>query len=230
VLGLPVLYADAGRLQDASKLQGGYSGSLPGYIYILPYAGLAAQALPLLAEDRERAEQIGPGATSFSSWFEACCMARVGEFEKAEVICEKLNRFVEANPDLPRGHIQRNLELAALIALAKKEPRDALDNLDELFKEGFLRLGPGEILILEAKAEALAQAGQLDDAISVLQELVRVYGSRALAHFRLGDLFEKAGRYDEARGAYSRCLGLWSEADPDYPYPHQARSRLNALK
>ena len=82
---------------------------------------------------------------------------------------------------------------------------------------------------MEAEAEARAAVGQLDRAISILQEVCGVYGGRALAHFKLGELYEQAGRRAEAREAYVRCVSLWARADPDYPYPAQARARLMAL-
>ncbi len=235
-LSLPLLYSDAGRLKAAKEaLQSEADLPFSNLGDVLVYAGRAELALPhlmVVSEAARRQSETRGNETGILAALqnEAGCLARIGETVKASQMYEELVRRVTANPDLPRGFYQRNLELAATIGLAEKEPHKALGYLDELFDDGFVRLVPGEILILETKAEAYVQAGQVDRAIAVLQDVVRVYRSRALAHCRLGELYEQTGEYEEARKAYSKSLALWSEADTDYPYPQKARARLAAIR
>lgn len=229
LLVLPSLYADAGRLQEAGNIL--EASSFYGYVDVLLYAAVPNRALPMLPEQPQRAQRRGAKeAILMSMYLEAICMVRVGEIEKAEKLYDSIVRKVQADSDLPRGFYQRNLELAAIVAVAKGQPDAALNHLDDLFDEGFMRICPDEIRILETRAEAYAEAGDFSRAITSYEDLVRVYGGRSLAHLRLAELLDRTGRKEEARREYSKCVTLWSQADVDYPYPSRARAGLAALE
>jgi tetratricopeptide (TPR) repeat protein len=230
LIGLPVLYADAGRLADIPSLltRRGVRGYYPEFYLV--YAGLAREAGPALRKRVAvaRATATGPAYLGHLSHL-GIALARAGDVREARTICEELVPAVAADSDLPRGFYQRNLEMAAVLALAEKKPHEALSRLEELSRDGYVRLGATEIQIVESEAEAWAQAGQPARAIAILQDLVRVYGGRSLAHFKLGELYEQTDRRAEARAAYAKCLALWAHADPGYPYVARARARLAVL-
>jgi tetratricopeptide (TPR) repeat protein len=230
LIGLPELFADTGRLAGVPALLARSGARVFRLESYLVYAGLAREARPALRKSADEARAATTGlrylATRSVLGVE---LARAGDVQEARTIYAELVPVVNADPDLPRGFHQRNLEMGAVLALAEKKPQEALSLFEDLSRDGYVRLGASEIQIMESEAEAWAQAGQLGRAIAILQDLVRVYGGRSLAHFKLGELYEQADRKAEAREAYARCLVLWTHADPGYPYVARARASLAAL-
>jgi tetratricopeptide (TPR) repeat protein len=58
------------------------------------------------------------------------------------------------------------------------------------------------------RAQVLDNLGQLDEAISVLEELTTQYPEAVAAHQGLGDFLRRAERFDEAADAYTRAIEL----------------------
>jgi tetratricopeptide (TPR) repeat protein len=73
-------------------------------------------------------------------------------------------------------------------------------------------------------------AGRPEEAADVLEELLRIYGSHAVAHYELGQVYEEMGRASEAEREYTAFLDAWSQADAGLPQVADARARLDALR
>ncbi|GAA0295736.1 tetratricopeptide repeat protein [Rhodovulum strictum] len=61
------------------------------------------------------------------------------------------------------------------------------------------------------RAEAMRKAGDIDDAIGVLQALAAEFPDIAIVHVTLGDTFRSQERYEEARQAYDAAIALFDE-------------------
>ncbi len=72
-------------------------------------------------------------------------------------------------------------------------------------------------------------AGRLKDAEAELRELLRIYGSHAVARYELGKVYEEMGRKEAAETEYMAFLDSWSNADPEMVQLTDARRRLDAL-
>ena len=156
-------------------------------------------------------------------------LLRCGQLRSAREVMNEFDQVLDANPDFPHGFHHRRLALRAMLANSEGRFDEAMKILDEFDLEGFTRGGIEEIFNRELRIASLAGLNRVAEAISSQEELIRRFGGRTLAHFRLGELLERAGRPHEACRAYERSLALWHAADPDYPFPAQARARLRAL-
>jgi tetratricopeptide (TPR) repeat protein len=88
-----------------------------------------------------------------------------------------------------------------------------------------------EIEGLEASlANAYLELGRLDEAIAEYERLLRLNPRYALAHYHLGQAYERQGDTQQARAAYERFLASWKDADPDLPEVIAAQQRLTALR
>ncbi|WP_246058888.1 tetratricopeptide repeat protein [Shimia litoralis] len=61
------------------------------------------------------------------------------------------------------------------------------------------------------RAEALRQAGKLDSAIEVLEQLARTHGDQPLVHSSLGDLLRQKNDFAGAVQAYDRAFALFEK-------------------
>ena len=230
--GLPQLVADAGRPRESLQYFNRVEGELGTYEEVLLYAGLADLATSRMA--------VGIASLDYSVneeihellgiCFGIHCLAAVGRSTEAESLLHEAEQRISANPDLPCGWIQRLLELKARVAIAKSNPSEALEHLGALYAEGLGRLEYRELEVLELSAEVQAEAGRVEEAITILEDLTRVYRGRTLAHYKLGLLYEQLGRTRDACTAYETALELWHNSEPDYPYPGIARARLEKLR
>jgi tetratricopeptide (TPR) repeat protein len=73
-------------------------------------------------------------------------------------------------------------------------------------------------------------AGQLDEAVNVHEEMLRVFRGHALSHFELGKLYEQMMRPKDAIREYELFLEMWSEVDEGLPQVEYAEKRLVALR
>ncbi len=112
--------------------------------------------------------------------------------------------------------------IAARVALAEGRPDSALAHLDRLGMENRARE-------LEDRARAFRMMRRLPEAASVLEELLRLNGSRFIARYQLGQIYEELGRKAEAADQYRIFLKAWEKADPGWPQVDDARKRLAAL-
>ena len=80
-----------------------------------------------------------------------------------------------------------------------------------------------------AKAQAERLAGHHESAIRILRDLLGIYGSHALAHYRLGQIYEELGNKEDAEREYRAFLAAWSDADAGRPEVADAERRLATL-
>ncbi len=118
------------------------------------------------------------------------------------------------------------LMVTAQIALAEHQPEVALTTLTEIARHGILDGGYVDQQYRQSKAHAHRLAGRYDEAVRLLQDLLQVYGSHALAHHQLGLTYEEMGRTGDARREYQTFLETWDQADPNLPEILDARQRL----
>jgi tetratricopeptide (TPR) repeat protein len=230
-LGYRAFLADAGRVLEAGDAELEWFRGAVFLVEELLYAGQPVTALARLIElmDRKTNDDLRKTTNLMVSGLQIRLRAAIGDLERADASYQRLVDAVNADRNLPRGFIQRNLHVGAELALAQGDGTESLRLLNELFEEGFIRGGTDEVTVYEAQARAYEMTGKLDRAIVTLEELTRVFGGRTLAHFQLGKLYEQVGRVDEARARYELCLELWHAADDGYPYPDMVRERLSTL-
>ena len=66
-------------------------------------------------------------------------------------------------------------------------------------------------------ANAYLELGQLDDAINEYERILRLNPNYPLAHYHLGQAYERKGLPERARASYERFLQVWKDADADLP-------------
>ncbi len=121
------------------------------------------------------------------------------------------------------------LKVTAEIAIREGRPDDALEALDGMWERGISDGGLFDIEFREARARALRLAGRHDEALQVWRDLLKVYGSHALAHYGMAQIYEQTGKRREAKREYETFLTAWAKADPDIPQLVEAKQRLEAL-
>jgi tetratricopeptide (TPR) repeat protein/predicted Ser/Thr protein kinase len=162
----------------------------------------------------------------------AAALAAAGDTARAARLVdawEALPAEARGDPDTFSPELAR-----ARIDLARGRPDDAVHRLR--------RAADGNIHALNYLPDlalALERAGRPDSAIVVLEtyldyrhtrRLHRVPGSLGPALSRLGELYEAAGRTDDALHAYGALLDLWRDADPPLrPAVERAARRVGAL-
>lgn len=78
--------------------------------------------------------------------------------------------------------------------------------------------------------ELHAELGQPERAARYFRSLYYETVLHAFARYRLGEMYERLDRLDEARSAYATFVDAWAEADPELqPLVEDARRRLAAL-
>lgn len=120
-------------------------------------------------------------------------------------------------------------EISARAALADRNPKSALMLLQKMKESGVIRGGYIDIDYRTALATAYRMNGQLDKAVAVHKEMLRIYGGHALSHYELGQIYEQMKRPAEAKREYAQFLEMWSSADKDLPQYIDARKRLAGL-
>jgi tetratricopeptide (TPR) repeat protein len=120
--------------------------------------------------------------------------------------------------------------LAAALALAQGDAAEALRFLEQAKAYGIYFPGPRDIAFRDARAAALHAAGRTDAAVSSLQHTLRLYRGHALGHYRLGRIYDLAGRVDTAQNEYEAFLELWSQAAEHLPQVVDAHQRLAVIR
>ena len=115
------------------------------------------------------------------------------------------------------------------IAQGKNDPVTALEALDRMYKLGIYFGGLFDIEYREMRAAAYRLSGRLDEAAAIHNELLRVYGGHALAHYQLGLVYEEMKRPQDAKQAFTKFLDMWSKADEGLPQLVDAQRRLAEL-
>lgn len=75
-------------------------------------------------------------------------------------------------------------------------------------------------------ADAYLALGRLDEAIAEYERILKINPRYPLAHFHLGQAYERKGDRNQARTAYERFLEIWKDADTDLPEVMAAKARL----
>jgi tetratricopeptide (TPR) repeat protein/DNA-binding winged helix-turn-helix (wHTH) protein len=78
-------------------------------------------------------------------------------------------------------------------------------------------------------ANAYLELGRLDEAIAEYGRILRINPRYPLAHYHLGQAYERKGERERARTAYERFLQVWQAADSDIPEVIEAKQRLRRL-
>ncbi len=73
-------------------------------------------------------------------------------------------------------------------------------------------------------ANAYLELGRADEAIAEYERILRINPHYPLAHFHLGQAYERKGDHEQARAAYQRFLQVWQGADGDVPEVVAARA------
>jgi predicted Zn-dependent protease/predicted Ser/Thr protein kinase/TolB-like protein len=113
--------------------------------------------------------------------------------------------------------------IAARIALAEGHPDSALAQLEGIQ----VAMNPWDY---ETRARALCALKRFPEAAAALKEDLRCYGSRFIARYQLGQIYEEMGREADAARQYEIFLKAWENADPGWPQVEDARKRLVALQ
>ena len=78
-------------------------------------------------------------------------------------------------------------------------------------------------------ANALLELSRVDEAIAEYERILKINPNYPLAHYHLGQAYERKGNREQARAAYQRFLQVWRAADPDVPEILSTRRRLELL-
>lgn len=82
----------------------------------------------------------------------------------------------------------------------------------------------------DTRVRALRALKRLPEAAATLEELLRRNGSRFIARYQLGQIYEEMGRKTDAAREYEIFLKAWENADPGWPQVEDAKKRLAALQ
>jgi tetratricopeptide (TPR) repeat protein len=99
-------------------------------------------------------------------------------------------------------------------------------------------LNPDNFTLQYKLAESYLASGRVDDAIKLLDRLLRYFDETRLnrptlavrGYYLLGTAYQQAGRNNEAIAQYQTFLEIWKDADPELDEVSDARIRLEVLK
>ena len=156
-----------------------------------------------------------------------------GKVEEARKISVSLTaRSAEDGDQLGENTVRRINVLEARVLGAEGDAERAIEILE---REARIQTNPNPDLF-EGLAEAYASEDRLEDAEHALRRLIDLrwdaYEGLApwvTAHFRIGQVYERLGKGEEAADSYRRLLDLWGNTDADLPQISLARERLEAL-
>jgi tetratricopeptide (TPR) repeat protein len=144
---------------------------------------------------------------------------------------ERMARELAVEGQIIQRYVFVSHKIRAEIALASGDHERAFVYLKEMQKLiEMIGLGLTSIEYWEDLARSYEMAGQLDEAVNALKELLRLRGGYALAHYELGKIYELMNRPDDAKDEYERFLEMWSNADEGLPQLEDARERLAKLQ
>lgn len=232
--------AAAGHLREAILIQraeGGWLSEFRDHLFLataLAMRGDRSGSLEAIAA----ADRISRERTLAPNWLHLLgrAHARLGRVREAE---RALKQVAAAAGDVTaasgvsrstRGDEMSVRLLRGEVALARGRVGDAVTEFeiaDRLYPYNVTR---------EALATGYLAADRREDAARVLADLIadQDLGEESqhdwlMAHLRLGEIYERLGRREDARKLYEALLALWSGADPDLPLARQVRDRLQRL-
>jgi tetratricopeptide (TPR) repeat protein len=230
--GLALLHAEAGRFQKAMAVfeEAIQSVSVPagptqveGRTQVLLRMGRPAEALRLAEELVTDAET--PNAKLSAKHYRIRALVALDSLAAARAALSDWLADEKASAPEPFLRLRATTD----VALAEGDYKDALRALEEMGRHGVPLGGLHDIERRESLAQAMHAADRTKEAIAVLRDLLRLYGSHTVAHYELGLLYEDIGRDAEARAEYEAFLGAWASADKA-SHVADARARLQAIK
>ncbi len=75
-------------------------------------------------------------------------------------------------------------------------------------------------------ANAWLESGRNDEAIAEYERILKINPHYPLAHYHLGQAYERKGERERAREAYQRFLEVWKDADAELSEVNEARKHL----
>lgn len=165
----------------------------------------------------------------------ATSLARLGRTEEAEAICRSLLEHLAAIPDNDLSLLITRLALGRTL-IAGDEHAQAVSLLREVYADSLEIFGPDgrrTLAIRTTLAEALAGAGDLDEAESILREVIAMHESAGnvsstdltTARLDLSAILLERGHLEEARAQAERARAAAAESAPEGHWLH-ARADL----
>jgi tetratricopeptide (TPR) repeat protein/DNA-binding winged helix-turn-helix (wHTH) protein len=220
-------YAQTGRYREAISCYSRYGE-------IGPSDGERSRAQVCLAYqyfklgDRARSHAAARKAVALSS-ANALTELEIAVLEGNVAAAERASaRVGDALPDRG-GRLTDRLRLYLLGRLAFEQGR--LDEAIERFREAVRQPAPiwNHDSFEDCLANALLEAGRLDEAIAEYERILGVNGNYPLARFHLAEALERKNDAEGAAREYRRFLDAWPHADADVPEVAAARERLARL-
>ena len=75
-------------------------------------------------------------------------------------------------------------------------------------------------------ANAYLELGQLEEAITEYNRILKLNPNYPLLHYHLGQAYERKGQGEQARAEYQPFLEIWKDADQDVPEVIAAKKAL----
>lgn len=166
-----------------------------------------------------------------------------GNVQNARIYLEKAKKTLD-QIEILKNTLQMNCGLLeAELLLAEGHPHKAIKayhNTQELESipafRGLALAMYNEPPLRDVIPRAFLVLGKLDSAIIAYQELIQFnphskdrHIPHPLYHYRLAQVYEQAGKIDEAKSEYQRFLELWKDADADRPALIDAKKRFAKL-
>lgn len=144
---------------------------------------------------------------------------KIAQIQNDEAKLRELEKRLDSEiPAANRGskHTQRyQFYYRGYFALKSGRNNDAIAYFKEAMKQLPLRWDAQDLE--DCLADAYLQTGQLDEAISENERILRLNPNYPLASFHLAEAYEKKGLPERARSAYRQFLETWKDADSDVP-------------
>lgn len=229
IIHLGDTYAQLGRYRDAIREYERYIGVTESDAARAVGYGSVAQVYRRrrdfqLAEKAAQQElKYQPGAV----WNSLLAALDRGDTHRASYLKERL---FENFPYPERGvrHELRSYNYyLGMLALRTDRPAEAISH----FKEALRHLPPSSGLDLyeDCLANAYLALGELDNAISEYQRVLRSNPNYFLVEYHLAQAFARKGESEQAQIAYRRFLNLWRGADSDIPELGDAKKAVRQL-
>ena len=156
-----------------------------------------------------------------------------GKVEAARRISDSMTaRSAEDGGQLGENTVRRINVLEARVLGAEGDAELAIEILE---REARIQTNPNPDLF-HGLAEAYTSEDRWEDAEHSLRRLIDLRWDAyeglvpwISAHARIGQVYERLGKSNEAADSYRRFLELWGNADADLPQIELARERLEAL-
>ncbi|MGH9956767.1 MAG: tetratricopeptide repeat protein [Pyrinomonadaceae bacterium] len=119
------------------------------------------------------------------------------------------------------GFLRIYYYLLGLTALKEGRPEEAIQHFKETLKRQ--PLGWSIDSFEDCLANAYLELGRLDEAIAEYERILGINPNYPLAHYHLGQAYERKGQTEQARASYERFIQVWKDADADVPEVISAR-------